>query len=153
MENRFSEIVKVARRLELVKCRHQPHEQLQEDLWIQTECRIRAISVISLLDCAFFFYQNYPCRLTHSEMECELPCEESVFQADHPFSEPNFRFTREITIYSAFQNLFEPVKKDGQSADIYDMGLTVLDTFILIHGTFQSISLYFGLNFANTGTL
>lgn len=149
MENRFSEIVKIARRLDLVKCRHQPHEQLQEHLWIQTECRIRAISVISLLDCAFFFYQNYPCRLTHSEMECELPCEESVFQAEHPFSEPSFRFNRDITIYSAFQNLFEPVKQEGQSADIYDMGLTVLDTFILIHGTFQSIYPRFHLHFAD----
>jgi hypothetical protein len=149
MENRFSEIVKIARRLDLVKCRHQPHEQLQEHLWIQTECRIRAISVISLLDCAFFFYQNYPCRLTHSEMECELPCEESVFQAEHPFSEPSFRFNRDITIYSAFQNLFKPMKQEGQSADIYDMGLTVLDTFILIHGTFQSISLRFHLHLAD----
>ncbi|CAI7640083.1 unnamed protein product [Penicillium pancosmium] len=145
MENRFSEIVKIARRLDLVKCRHQPHEQLQEHLWIQTECRIRAISVISLLDCAFFFYQNYPCRLTHSEMECELPCEESVFQAEHPFSEPSFRFNRDITIYSAFQNLFEPVKQEGQSADIYDMGLTVLDTFILIHVLFAFINTHMTL--------
>ncbi|KAJ5980542.1 hypothetical protein N7481_007840 [Penicillium waksmanii] len=145
MENRFSEIVKIARRLDLVKCRHQLHEQLQEHLWIQTECRIRAISVISLLDCAFFFYQNYPCRLTHSEMECELPCEESVFQAEHPFSEPSFRFNRDITIYSAFQKLFEPVKQEGQSVDIYDMGLTVLDTFILIHVLFAFINTHMTL--------
>lgn len=136
MENRFSEIVKIARRLELVKCRHQPHEQLQEHLWIQTECRIRAVSVISLLDCAFFFYQNYPCRLTHAELECELPCEESVFQAEHPFSEPNFQLNRDITIYKAFQNLFEPPKKDGYGTEANEMRLTVLDTFILIHGTY-----------------
>ncbi|KAJ5110039.1 hypothetical protein N7532_002684 [Penicillium argentinense] len=142
MENRFSEVVKVARRLELVKCRHQPQEQMQERLWIQTECRIRTIGVISLLDCAFLFYQNYPCRLTHSEMECELPCEESLFKAKHPFSQPNFRFTRDITLYAAFQGLFEPTSRDSvaHSPAVGNMDLTVLDMFILIHVLFTFIN-------------
>lgn len=51
MENRFSEIVKVARRLELVKCRHQPQEQLEEHLWIQTECRIRYVFITIRDEC------------------------------------------------------------------------------------------------------
>lgn len=34
-------VSKVARRLRLIKCRHMPHEQSNETLWIQTECRIR----------------------------------------------------------------------------------------------------------------
>lgn len=69
-------------------------------------------------------------------MECELPCEESLFQAQHPFSQPNFQFSRGITIYKAFQSLFEPIKQDslGPSAVVSQMRLTVLDTFILIHG-------------------
>ncbi|KAJ6113378.1 hypothetical protein N7523_006695 [Penicillium sp. IBT 18751x] len=149
MENRFSEVVKVARRLSLVKCQHTSVEQLEHQ-WIQTECRIRFVSthesvyfllivgrttsIISLLDCAFFFYQNYPCRLTHSEMECELPCEESVFESPHPFSEPNFRFSRRLTLYGAFQNLFDSSHVAGQSPDPTQMDLTVLDMFILIHG-------------------
>jgi hypothetical protein len=150
MENRFSEVVKVARRLSLVKCRHTPQEQLEHQ-WIQTECRIRyvsdalwvshfltpyrTISIISLLDCAFFFYQNYPCRLTHSEMECELPCEESIFDSEHPFADPNFRFTRDLTLYGAFQHLFDSSQEAGQSPDPSQMNLTVMDMFILIHGT------------------
>ncbi|OQE17969.1 hypothetical protein PENSTE_c019G04247 [Penicillium steckii] len=147
MENRFGEIVKVTRRLELLKCRHQQSEEMQEHLWIQTECRIRAVSVISLLDGAFLFYQNYPCRLTHSEMECELPCEESFFQTQHPFSQPNFQFSRGITIYKAFQSLFEPIKQDslGPSAVVSQMRLTVLDTFILIHALFTFINIHMSL--------
>jgi hypothetical protein len=41
MENRFCEVVKVARRLELIKARHLPDDQVLEHLWIQKECRIR----------------------------------------------------------------------------------------------------------------
>lgn len=75
--------------------------------------------------------------MTHSEMESELPCEESLFQTEHPFSQPNFQFTRGITIYQAFQSLFEPIKQEsaGPSTVVSQMRLTVLDTFILIHGT------------------
>lgn len=160
MENRFSEVVKVARRLSLVKCRHTPQEQLEHQ-WIQTECRIRyvsdallvshfltpyrTISIISLLDCAFFFYQNYPCRLTHSEMECELPCEESIFESEHPFADPNFRFTRDLTLYGAFQHLFDSSHEAGQSPDPSQMNLTVMDMFILIHGTLYRIPLSYDL--------
>lgn len=104
------------------------------------------INIVSLLDCAFSFFQNYPCRLTYTEMECDLPCEESIFYSQHPFAEPNFRFTRNITVYEAFQQLFteEPVSSKSifdrrQSLpgpfmqNLEDLQFTVLDMFILIH--------------------
>jgi hypothetical protein len=100
----------------------------------------RTISIISLLDCAFFFYQNYPCRLTHAEIESELPCEEALFRSPHPFQDPKFRFSREITIYQAFQHMFESPTQDGSEASLPSskMDLTVLDMFIVIHGTWNS---------------
>ncbi|OQE06463.1 hypothetical protein PENVUL_c018G02310 [Penicillium vulpinum] len=139
MENRFSEVVKVARRIELVKARHLPDDQVLEHLWIQKECRIRTIAVISLLDCAFFFYQNYPCRLTHTEMECELPCEELLFFSEHPFTEPTFRFSRGLTLSEAFENLFDEAPESSP------MDLTALDMFILIHILFSFINTHMKL--------
>ncbi|KAL1886791.1 hypothetical protein Plec18167_000726 [Paecilomyces lecythidis] len=146
MENRFGEIVKVARKLGLLNCRHLPEDRIHEYLWIQKESRIRTINIVSLLDCAFSFYQNYPCRLTHNEMECDLPCEESIFSSQHPFAEPNFRFTRNVTIHEAFQQLFseEPTSSkptldrsqplsSSSMRNLEDLQLTVLDMFILIH--------------------
>lgn len=83
--------------------------------------------MILLLDCAFFFFQNYPCRLSHTEMECDLPCDESLFVSEHPFVEPNFRFQREFRLSEAFRNLFEEAPESSP------MDLTALDMFILIH--------------------
>ncbi|KAJ5895898.1 uncharacterized protein N7473_005297 [Penicillium subrubescens] len=148
MENRFSEVVKVARRLNLVKVRHTPNEeQFEEQLWIQRECRIRTISIISLLDCAFFFYQNYPCRLTHAEIESELPCDEALFRSPHPFQDPKFRFSREITIYQAFQHMFDLPTQDGSGASppSSKIDLTVLDMFIVIHVLFAFINTHMTL--------
>lgn len=83
--------------------------------------------MISLLDCAFFFFQNYPCRLTHTEMECDLPCDELLFFSEHPFAETNFRFSRGFTLSEAFKNLFDEAPESNP------MDLTALDMFILIH--------------------
>jgi hypothetical protein len=83
--------------------------------------------MISLLDCAFFFFQNYPCRLAHTEMECDLPCDESLFVSEHPFAEPNFRFQRDLRLSEAFRNLFDEAPESSP------MDLTALDMFILIH--------------------
>lgn len=101
------------------------------------------------MDCAFSFYQNYPCRLTHTEMECDLPCEESLFSSQHPFAEPNFRFTRDLTVCEAFQKLFaedQPISSSQSSSwssvssnAPNDMKLTVLDMFILIHRMHPSL--------------
>ncbi|OXV07421.1 hypothetical protein Egran_04814 [Elaphomyces granulatus] len=149
MEIRFSEIIRIARSLGLTKCRHSPEDRLHETLWIQKESRIRTINIISLLDCAFSFYQNYPCRLTHTEMECDLPCDESLYSADHPFAQPNFRFSREITTYEAFQFLFSedyPMTSFDPSQNITnDPHFTVLDMFILIHLLYAFINAHMTL--------
>ncbi|KAJ5612253.1 hypothetical protein N7510_005447 [Penicillium lagena] len=148
MENRFSEVVKVTRRLRLLKCRHTPRDRVLESLWIQTECRIRCVNIVISLDCAFFFYQNHPCRFTHTEMECDLPCYDSLFRSDHPFREPNFRYTRDLTISEAFQNLFE--EEPGRdspphSPGINRMDLTVLDMWSLIHILYAFINTHMTL--------
>lgn len=51
MENRFGEVVKVARRIGLVKSRHLPDDQVLEHLWIQKECRIRCLSSSIIFSC------------------------------------------------------------------------------------------------------
>lgn len=69
-------------------------------------------------------------------MECDFPCEEVLFRSEHPYCEPNFRFSRNLTLYEAFQNLFEtPHESPRQTPDIDHMDLTVFDLFILIHST------------------
>lgn len=101
------------------------------------------MNIVSLLDCAFSFYQNYPCRLSHAEMECEFPCDEFIFNSQQPFTEPNFRFTRETTISEAFQSLFEEYPSQESSSSRQNTPLTayesirmelrVFDMFIIIH--------------------
>lgn len=98
-----------------------------EESWVSLTNIDRTISIISLLDGAFFFFQNFPCRLTHTEMQCDLPCDESLFLSEHPFAEPNFRFSRGLTVSEAFKNLFDEVPESNP------MDLTALDMFILIH--------------------
>ncbi|CAI7650837.1 unnamed protein product [Penicillium glandicola] len=137
--NRFSEVVKVARRIELVRARHLPSDPALEHSWIQKECQIRTMSMISLLDCGFFFFQNYPCRLTHTEIKYDLPCDESLFISEHPFAEPNFRFSRGLTISEAFENLFDETPEPNL------MNLTALDLFILIHILFSFINIHMTL--------
>ena len=78
-------------------------------------------------------------------MECELPCLESIFSSPHPFTEPNFRFTRNITIAEAFQSLFEEYPKQESSPgsqisapthEDYISQMGVFDMWILIHRMF-----------------
>lgn len=103
------------------------------------------MSVILLLDCAFSFYQNYPCRIPITEMVWDLPCADAVFIAEHPFAHPRFCFSRDFTVRMAFFSLFG----DGTSAnhdnvttnamasvdhEIKGFTPSVLDMFILIHG-------------------
>lgn len=96
------------------------------------------------MDCAFSFFQNYPCRLSYIELECELPCEESIFNSPHPFSEPHFRFSRDVIVREAFRDLFEENPSVGGSLKYppshapsltNPMQFTVLDMFIMIHRT------------------
>ena len=141
----------------LPKCRHQQRHVTPEYQWIQTECRIRyngppascdcladshsTMNIILLLDCAFSFFQNYPCRLTHTEVECDFPCAEPLFALEHPYTDLSFQASRGITISEAFNNLFEDEPKDTMPStpDSTTSGsmaiMTVLDMFILIHGT------------------
>jgi hypothetical protein len=121
---------------------NEPAAVLQVFWFLPTDHRFRTINIISLLDCAFSFYQNYPCRLTHTEMECDLPCDEALYSANHPFAQPNFRFSREITVYEAFQSLFsedrpmtssDPSRPQAHRNIADDPHFTVLDMFILIH--------------------
>lgn len=149
--------------MELTRCQHLPEDRIHEALWIQKECRIRwvfrilpldkftnyyrTMNVVALLDCAFSFYSNFPCRLTPSELECDLPCEESVFNCEHPFAQLKFRFTRETTIYEAFQHLFddEPETSNCQHGPNHSnycqhtpsigTTFTVTDMFLMIHST------------------
>lgn len=79
-----------------------------------------------LIDSAFNFFQNYPCRLTQLELRCDLPCDEYLFSSQHPFSEPNFRFARELTMTKAFENFLD-------ESYVQPMDLNILDMFILIH--------------------
>lgn len=85
---------------------------------------------ISLIDSAYLFFQNYPCRLAHCEMDFDLPCEESIFNSANPFAEPDFRVSRGFTISQAFQSLFDNPEELQRGNP---MGLTVFDMFILIH--------------------
>ncbi|OJJ43912.1 hypothetical protein ASPZODRAFT_135951 [Penicilliopsis zonata CBS 506.65] len=154
LENRFSEVVKVARKIGLTSCQHTSQNSVSEYIWIQTESRIRTINVISLVDCSFSLFRNYPCRLIHTEMNCDLPCEEHLFRSPHPFSDRKFKLSRNITISEAFQNLFEKYPKreppDGLSyslsqsprpaPDINPLQLTVFDMFVMIHVLYAFIN-------------
>lgn len=104
------------------------------------------MAVIALIDSAFSFFQNYPCRIAHAEMDCDLPCEETIFDSVHPFIEPNFRFTRNLTVSEAFQSLFEESPEDtphspatslSQNNVGNPLGFTVFDMFLLIHRTYS----------------
>ncbi|EAW08803.1 FTFMHR domain-containing protein, partial [Aspergillus clavatus NRRL 1] len=147
MEHRFSEVIKVARRIGLVKCRHLPHDPMDEFSWIQKECRIRTMNIISLLDCAFSFYSNYPCRLSHTEMACDFPCQESVFDSHHPFVEPSFQFARDIPISEAFEYLFDNSASEDPSQSHIDSlsTMTIFDMFMLIHLLYAFINTHMTL--------
>ncbi|KAL5339592.1 hypothetical protein BJX70DRAFT_149375 [Aspergillus crustosus] len=140
MENRFSEVIKVARRIGLIGYRHTPEDGIDETLWIENECRIRTINIISTLDCAFSFYQNYPCRLSHTELQWDFPCYESVFASEHPFAEPDFQVSRGTTIGDAFSSLFEKTSGPNTPSSRAITNMTVLDMFVLIHVLYAFIN-------------
>ena len=100
------------------------------------------MNLICLMNSAFSFFQNYPCRLAHIEIDCDLPCEEFIFNSAHPFAEANFHFTRNLTVSEAFQSLFEEHPEDRSRSSSHfsspkhngnPLGFTVFDMFILIH--------------------
>lgn len=142
----------------LLKARHDLDDSLDENLWIQKETRIRyaspapphplsdlrclltlhcnrLINIMTLIDCAFSFFSNFPCRLTVTEMKFDLPCEEVLFSSQHPFSEPKFKMSRHLTTYEAFRSLFAEEKSPPSTSHgkKNPLGLNPLDMFILIH--------------------
>ena len=105
------------------------------------------MAFVCLLDCAFCFFQNQPCRLVPTELNCGLPCDESVFSTEIPTQKVQFQRTRDITIYSAFRRLFDdqqPVPQTPYTAPrshpkvaspepFSQQSVTALDMFILGH--------------------
>ena len=106
------------------------------------------MAVIALLDCAMRIYTNHPCRLILVELDCDLPCKESIFSSDPPFMEDGNIFSPRLTISKAFALLFQGsakrslsiVKKSSEEPDGEDAtpttslgDLTKFDLFILIH--------------------
>lgn len=87
---------------------------------------------IILIDCAFSFFQNYPCRLTPAELECDLPSQEAFFDSEHPYRETGFAFSRPCTVSTAYEHL---LAAGGRAESLLAIEPTVLDMFILIHGT------------------
>lgn len=130
MELRFSEVVRVARRIGMTRSRQLPEDQSSEVCWLRKESRLRTMHYIVLIDCAFSFFQNYPCRLTPPESEFDLPCRESLFDSKHPYEEPNFRYSRGATLCDAFKDLF---RSSSPASCLQRFELTVLDMFLLIH--------------------
>ncbi|CZT08061.1 uncharacterized protein RAG0_13283 [Rhynchosporium agropyri] len=105
-DNRFSVLVKVARRLGLTKARHGYNDSLDEISWLRQEARIR---------------------------QFDLPSEDSFFASVHPFQEPNFSTSRNMTTREAYQGLFKPSQVPAQGTKGNPLGLSPMDMFILIH--------------------
>lgn len=89
---------------------------------------------MTLLDVAFVFFSNYPTRLTIAELRFDLHSEEAIFASAHPFSEPTFKLSRNLTVYEAFRSLFTKDKIQSQDGTIANpLGLGVVDMFTLVH--------------------
>lgn len=104
---------------------------------------------MTLLDCAFTFFANFPCRLAVSEMMFDLPCAEPIWGAAHPFMEQNFDRSRHVTAYEAFQSLFKdqsPLsgtdnrKRSKNRLEPNPLNLNAMDMFILIHRMYSFYS-------------
>jgi hypothetical protein len=67
-------------------------------------------------------------------MECYLPGDDSVFNSDHPFAHPDFRWSRNTSLYDSFESLFS---EDALSGDPNALGFTIFDMFTLIHRMLQ----------------
>lgn len=92
----------------------------------------RTITYIILLDCALLFFKGLPLRILSSEIECDLPCDESAFESEHLHIESLALFEPVYNARAAFRALF-----DSQiTASELKRSLTILGTFILIHSMF-----------------
>ncbi|KAK2733683.1 hypothetical protein FQN55_003192 [Onygenales sp. PD_40] len=149
VEVRLAEVIKVARQMQLTKCQHSLEDQISEYLWLQKECRIRTMILISMIDSAMPFYHHYPSRLPNIEVQCDMPCEESLFSSRRPFLEPNFRYSREMTVYQAFHNLFTeqgPVRQLFVYHGTNKLHLQIMDMFLLIHHIYSYIHMHMNIS-------
>jgi len=86
--------------------------------------------------------------LTLLELDCDFPCAESIFSAEHPFVEEDFTFNRRLQMSEGMKILLEKRFDDirirtgpNRPALLYlrseDMNceytLTILDLVIIIH--------------------
>ncbi|KAL3426633.1 transcription factor [Phlyctema vagabunda] len=134
VEVRFATVLKLARKLGLTRAKHDFGDSIDEHSWVEKESQIRTINTMVLIDCAFSFFVNFPCRIALSEMQFDLPCDEATFASTHPFLEKDFSASRHVTILEAFQSLFDKkTTLSSQQALSESVRLTVLDMFILIH--------------------
>ena len=74
-----------------------------------------------------------------TELECDLPSDETLFDSEHPFSEPNFTFKRPLTLADTFERLFA---YESDTEALQDSHLTGLDMFILIHRKYRNCIMY-----------
>ncbi|KAJ4547882.1 hypothetical protein HRR80_008375 [Exophiala dermatitidis] len=164
MESRFGDVIKVARKFNLLHARHQPSDRISETAWLRKESRIRTTAMIGLIDCAMRIYTNYPCRLALAELEVDLPCKEAIFASQHPFMQDESIFAPRLTISQAFALLFDKLSPPPLSTaptsvvdpklssaaaatsqslnNLFDCDLTVFNLFILIHYLYLYIHSY-----------
>ncbi|GAB7353525.1 hypothetical protein MBLNU459_g3968t1 [Dothideomycetes sp. NU459] len=155
VDSHLTDMVKIARRMGLPKAQQLPEDRITERAWLIKETKIRLMHFIVLVDCAYSFFQNYPCRLIPAELECDFPCEEHIFDSPHPYSEPNFSFSRGLKVHDVFSRLFqEPTDRPSSSghhtrvrASSTTVGfkLTLFDTFVLIHLLYVHTNTYMNL--------
>ncbi|GAB7336267.1 hypothetical protein MBLNU13_g09023t2 [Cladosporium sp. NU13] len=125
----FDTVVESARSLDLMTSAQSLEDRRTEGLWLAKECRVRTANYIVLTDCAFLFFRGLQLRIWDPEIECDLPCQEDIFDAVHPFTHPEFSFKRPLTAQQAFSAMFTAERAEPGP----DLALTMLDSFVLIH--------------------
>ncbi|GAB7336266.1 hypothetical protein MBLNU13_g09023t1 [Cladosporium sp. NU13] len=134
----FDTVVESARSLDLMTSAQSLEDRRTEGLWLAKECRVRTANYIVLTDCAFLFFRGLQLRIWDPEIECDLPCQEDIFDAVHPFTHPEFSFKRPLTAQQAFSAMFTAERAEPGP----DLALTMLDSFVLIHSEWDTLGFY-----------
>lgn len=144
-------LLQACHHVDLLRTTHKLEDRVSERTWLNIESRIRyatklaaveaqltgiehsrVATYLTLLDCAFLFFRGIPLRILSSEIEGDFPCDEAVFDAEHPFAVPQFTFERSIRPRQAFMWLFSTERSRKEQLP----DLIMLDTFVLIHSKF-----------------
>ncbi|KAL1310479.1 hypothetical protein AAFC00_000769 [Neodothiora populina] len=145
LEMRFPQLVTRVREMGLTRTRHLPEDSISEQAWIRKECQVRIMNCIWLVDCSFIFFVNFPPHFDVTEMQCDLPSKDSLFESLHPFSLPDFSPSRRTTILDILQDYLHPEKDvDGRCIDPLSKfnagptgkGMLAFDTFVVIHALY-----------------